>query len=525
MSRKTQIGWIAVGVLLCLVSLALTLKLRDGDKAVAREDDKKPVIVAPAGDGDEKTLPPPNSATPFLTPSGNKLPTDSHFPQPRPSDPSMDLKAGRVIGPASGDKIPPPPAFDKMPPPLAVGDKPLPGMGDKLAPPPFGGEKLPPPAIGADKPLPPPAIGGDKLPSSAFSDSKLPPPPAFGIDDKKIPPTGLEKPLPHLEEKLPQTTDKPSQLQPGSEKPPLPPPGNLDKGPLPLTVPLPPPDKAPVPPPMTGQPLPSISSPENPKTPGPVPPSPPNWTSTPGMVVPVAAVKQEPGEPPLVAPSGPVQIYQVRGKTETLPDIARRTLGTSDRCNDILRLNPALKADSVLTVGMTLRLPPDACLPDEADAVKPLPALRPKDPEKAKVLPLTGTFPCTLDEHKVLTLPKAIRDQLDNCDTVLVSPGPDHCLWITNHAHLERLADRIEHSPARETDVRIFKRLYYAQTEKTSVTNDGRVTISDKLAQFAGLSQDMVLVGIDEHFELWDAAKWKQYTQQKSAAARAAAEE
>ena len=42
MSRKTQIGWISVGVLLCVCSLALTMKLRDGNKVVfAATNDSK----------------------------------------------------------------------------------------------------------------------------------------------------------------------------------------------------------------------------------------------------------------------------------------------------------------------------------------------------------------------------------------------------------------------------------------------------------------------------------------------------
>jgi MraZ protein len=150
--------------------------------------------------------------------------------------------------------------------------------------------------------------------------------------------------------------------------------------------------------------------------------------------------------------------------------------------------------------------------------------MRPKSAPTApkKVLPLTGTYPCTIDEAHVLTLPKALREQLGNCDTILVSPGPDQCLWITNHAHIERLAERLELSPAKEMDVRVFKRLYYAQTEKAPLTAEGKMSVSDKLVQFAGLRQDAVLVGIDEHFELWDAAKWRAYTQQKSAEARSA---
>jgi len=56
-----------------------------------------------------------------------------------------------------------------------------------------------------------------------------------------------------------------------------------------------------------------------------------------------------------------------------------------------------------------------------------------------------------------------------------------------------------------------------SETEKLSVNADGRVGIPDRLASFAGLHQELVLVGIDDHFEVWDAGRWRQYTQQKGA--------
>jgi MraZ protein len=233
-----------------------------------------------------------------------------------------------------------------------------------------------------------------------------------------------------------------------------------------------------------------------------------------------------PGEPPLAAVAGPLQMYEVRAGGETIQEVARRTLGASERWMEIQKFNPGLKAGATIAAGTLVRLPAEACVAasEEIEAIKPLPAMRPKSTPAIvkKLLPLTGTYPCTIDDKHVLTLPKALRDQLCNADMLLVSPGPDQCLWITNHAHLERLAERLEQSPARELDVRVFKRLYYAQTEKAALAADGTVTISDKLVQFAGLRQDVVLVGIDEHFELWDAAKWRAYTQQKSAEARSA---
>jgi MraZ protein len=254
---------------------------------------------------------------------------------------------------------------------------------------------------------------------------------------------------------------------------------------------------------------------------------------TPPAITPTAAVtpvvtpplRRDPGEPPLAPQPGPIQTYHVRRGGETMADIARHALGDAQRWEDIQKLNPALVPSATLPEGMQLRLPADACVAAEGvEALQPLPSLRPVTaPSKPRVvLPLTGTYVGNLDEKKTITLPKAIRDQLGSCGTVLVSPGPDHCLWLTNQAHLDRLAVRLEQSPANEADIRVFKRLYFAQTEKVAVSSEGRVQISERLAQFASLHQEVVMVGIDDHFELWDVGRWRAYTQQKSAAARAA---
>jgi len=241
----------------------------------------------------------------------------------------------------------------------------------------------------------------------------------------------------------------------------------------------------------------------------------------PAPIVPPAVVQvSQVGEPPL-AGSGPMQSYLVRTAGETMRDIARRTLGNGERCVEVYKLNPGLHPDEGLSAGALVHLPSDACLPaDEVEGLKPLPAMRPRTaPTKVKtVMALTGTYPCNIDDKRTITLPRAVREQFGEAELVLVSPGPDQCLWLTDQPHQERLAERLEHSPAREIDVRVFKRLYYAQTERLTVGADGRVVMSDRLATFAGLSQEVVLVGIDDHFEIWDAARWKQYTQLKSAA-------
>ncbi len=37
----------------------------------------------------------------------------------------------------------------------------------------------------------------------------------------------------------------------------------------------------------------------------------------------------------------------------------------------------------------------------------------------------------------------------------------------------------------------------------------GRIRIPERLVEFAGLSRDVVLVGVHDHAEIWDAAAWE----------------
>jgi len=124
---------------------------------------------------------------------------------------------------------------------------------------------------------------------------------------------------------------------------------------------------------------------------------------------------------------------------------------------------------------------------------------------------LTGTYPRTLDDKKRLTFPKRVRDLLDSPETLYVTPGPDQSLWLFTQEGLEQLAAKLDQAPAADAEVRVFRRLYFAQTEAVDVDGSGRVLIPDRLIQFAGLGHEVVLIGVRDHLELWDAQRWQQY--------------
>lgn len=379
-----------------------------------------------------------------------------------------------VDGPPLIELPEPPTSKTKNPSPA-----PLPPLNEKIGDMPASESKA--------APLPPLQGSTEVLPVKSEVPGPAPLPPV-GSDPRPIlipASTSPGAPLPPIADKLPSNTPPPPAPTPAPETP----------------APVPPPSGTAVPPPAPA----TVSS-----------------VPTPSAVKPVKAVEVKietsaPGEPPLAPNPGPVVTLKL-ARGETFKSLSRRTLGASERWTDIHKLNPIYKADATIPAGTVVRLPGDACVSDESDTVRPLPVLRPRPAPKAKgVLPLTGTYVVNLDDHKSTLLPKAVLTQLGNCDTILLSPGSDRCLWLTNQAHLDRLSHKLDKSPARAADIKTFKRLYYAQTVKVSIKG-GKMTITEKLAQFAGLHQEIVLVGIDDHFEIWDAAVWRKYTQAKKSA-------
>jgi MraZ protein len=129
---------------------------------------------------------------------------------------------------------------------------------------------------------------------------------------------------------------------------------------------------------------------------------------------------------------------------------------------------------------------------------------------------LTGTFERTLDQKKRLALSKKIREQLGDPDSLFITPGPDQCLWLYSQPGFERFSGKLEERPETDVEARVFRRLYYGQTEKVEVDRAGRILIPDRLIQFAGLQHAVVLIGIRDHLEIWDASRWQQYLAQHS---------
>lgn len=130
---------------------------------------------------------------------------------------------------------------------------------------------------------------------------------------------------------------------------------------------------------------------------------------------------------------------------------------------------------------------------------------------------LTGTFHRAIDEKLRVAIPKPLRDAWGALakGVLFVTPGTDGSLALYTEEALAQLAARLAQASPNAQDVRAFNRLFYARAQAVELDGQGRVRIPPELAQLAGLDKDAVLVGVQDHLELWDKTRWQEYVTQR----------
>lgn len=130
---------------------------------------------------------------------------------------------------------------------------------------------------------------------------------------------------------------------------------------------------------------------------------------------------------------------------------------------------------------------------------------------------LTGTFSRCLDDKLRLAIPKRLREAM-GCGqgaSLFVAPGTDGSLAIYAEEAFRRLAERVGAVSPTEQHVRAFARLFYARAQCVELDSQGRLRIPADLAQLGQLGTDVVLLGVQDHLEIWAKERWDVYLTEK----------
>ncbi len=127
-----------------------------------------------------------------------------------------------------------------------------------------------------------------------------------------------------------------------------------------------------------------------------------------------------------------------------------------------------------------------------------------------------GTYTPKLDEKGRFVLPAKFREELQ--DGLVVARSQDRCLSIeTSEAFMKRTKELAD-APMTVRQVREYQRMLAATAFDQVPDKQGRVSIPANLRSWAHLDKDIVVTGVINRLEVWDAAAWEQYSTEHESA-------
>lgn len=121
-----------------------------------------------------------------------------------------------------------------------------------------------------------------------------------------------------------------------------------------------------------------------------------------------------------------------------------------------------------------------------------------------------GEFLHTIDNKGRLIIPAKFRELLGRSS--YVTKGLDNCLFLYPENEWQSFVEKLQKLPVSQPKAREFVRLFFSGAVEGEFDKQGRILLPANLREYAVLDKDTVVVGVMNRIEIWDAAKWKEYS-------------
>jgi MraZ protein len=121
-----------------------------------------------------------------------------------------------------------------------------------------------------------------------------------------------------------------------------------------------------------------------------------------------------------------------------------------------------------------------------------------------------GEYQHSVDAKGRVIVPAKFRDGLG--EKFIVTKGLDNCLFAYSPEEWSNLETKLKSLPFTDKDVRAFVRFFFAGATECEVDKQGRILLPQNLREYAGLEKDVYVIGVSTRVEIWDKAKWENYS-------------
>ena len=128
-----------------------------------------------------------------------------------------------------------------------------------------------------------------------------------------------------------------------------------------------------------------------------------------------------------------------------------------------------------------------------------------------------GTYMHGLDAKKRLFIPAKYREALGSSFVICRAPLPNVGIYAFPEETWDELCDELntknaqgELTPEQEWE----RRNLYRYSEDVTMDSQGRITISPQMCAYAGLNDEVMIIGNMKRLEIWDPATFERIEQE-----------
>ncbi len=130
------------------------------------------------------------------------------------------------------------------------------------------------------------------------------------------------------------------------------------------------------------------------------------------------------------------------------------------------------------------------------------------------MLLLTGEYQHVVDSKSRVLISNKLRNQIDaeeHGSNFYLVLGANGILCLYPEKYFEQIVLAVAPQTTAPDEAVAFERMSFALASKVELDNQGRLLLNENLRKRAGLKDQITLVGVRDHIELWNKGSWEQY--------------
>ena len=120
-----------------------------------------------------------------------------------------------------------------------------------------------------------------------------------------------------------------------------------------------------------------------------------------------------------------------------------------------------------------------------------------------------GEYQHNLDVKGRIVVPGRFREELH--ESFILARGLDGCLSIYSLKQWDKMFEEIDKLPTTKKAARQYIRMLTSTATECTLDNQGRIQIPAFLSKPVNITKECVVIGANDHIEIWDKATWDSY--------------